>query len=62
MLISLIASSSGVASPAVLVSTIRSTSPSAPRTIRPYWPGSSSSRVVTVAAAPDDGVALGEAL
>ena len=46
------ASSSAVASPATLVSTTRSTPPSAERTIRPYPLGSASSIVASVAPAP----------
>ena len=49
---SLISSSAGVASPGSLASTMRSTSLPEPRMTRPNVPGSSSSVVITVAAAP----------
>ena len=52
VLTSRIWSSSGVASPAVLASATRRTEPSPSRMTRPYVPGSSSSIVAIVAAAP----------
>jgi hypothetical protein len=45
------ASWASLASPGFFVSTIRSTSPDAPRTTRPKVPGSSSSVVITVTSA-----------